>query len=285
MLKAILHGKAGRIDHNEGESVSWSSLFKAREDLLTSTVFERFAYLSCSLQGSLLTQCFKNYHGVIPDSFGEFEGITYWPRFTHEHEAGSNEVEPDLIIHFDQCNIIVEVKPPAGGDQYFGQWKKEVESFLQSDGDQDKPLYFLAIGRIGQADAKCWAGELLQYFDELKGLAALEWKEVSSYIMGLTYVGNSAPELSITQQDRRILLDILEGLSLYGLQTSPFKWSQFNPYPLPKLTLEHRLLQSISLNAANIAVAPPSMSELLANKFQPLDLQSIQPYLKNDIKD
>ncbi|QDF76222.1 MULTISPECIES: hypothetical protein [Shewanella] len=285
MLKAILHGKAGRVDLNEGESVSWSSLFKAREDLLTSSVFERFAYLSCSLQDYLLTRCFENSHGATPDSFGEFEGITYWPRFTHEHEAGSNQVEPDLIIHFDQCNIIVEVKPPAGGNQYFGQWKKEIESFLQSNSDHEKALYFLAIGRIGQADAKCWAGELLQEFDELKGLAALEWKDVSSHIMEITHIGSPALEPFITKQDGCILLDILEGLGLYGLQTSPFKWSHFIPYPLPKLTLEHRLLQSISLNATNIVVAPLSMSELLANTFQPLDLQSIQPYLKNDIKE
>ncbi|MFA0162036.1 hypothetical protein AB4457_11915 [Vibrio splendidus] len=35
MLKAILHGKAGRIEHDKDESVSWASVFKAREDLLT----------------------------------------------------------------------------------------------------------------------------------------------------------------------------------------------------------------------------------------------------------
>lgn len=35
MLKTILHGKAGRIENNKDESVSWSQLFKAREDLLT----------------------------------------------------------------------------------------------------------------------------------------------------------------------------------------------------------------------------------------------------------
>ncbi|OBU33861.1 hypothetical protein [Photobacterium kishitanii] len=285
MLKAILHGKAGRIEHQNDESVSWSSLFKTREDLLTSTVFERFGYLSESLQDYLLIQFFNNYHGVTPDSFGEFEGITYWPRFNHEHEAGSNQVEPDLIIHFDQCNIIVEVKPPAGSDQYFGQWKKEVESLLQSDNDHEKPLYFLAIGRIGQADAKCWARKLLQEFDELKGLAALEWKDVSTYIMELTHIVNPTLDPFITKKDKRILLDILEGLSLYGLQVSPFKWAQFNDYLLPKLTLDHRLLQSNVINSANIVTASKSMSELLVNTFQPLDLQLIQPYLKNNVKD
>lgn len=285
MLKAILHGKAGRIEHNQDDSVSWSSLFKAREDLLTSTVFERFAYLSEHVQQNLLQNWFKSHHGIIPASFGEFEDITYWPRFNHEHEAGSNQVEPDLILHFDQCNIIVEVKPPAGGDQYFGQWQKEVESFLQSDRDHEKPLYFLAIGRIGQANAKYWASLLLQEFDALKGLAALEWKEVSTYIMGLTHIANPVLPLLITKQDRRVLSDILEGLSLYGLQTSPFTWSQFNPYPLSKLTLEHRLLQSNYLCSVNTATASLSMGELLTNKFQSLDLLSIQPYLKNDIKD
>ncbi|MFA0408728.1 hypothetical protein AB4505_11140 [Vibrio splendidus] len=35
MLKAILHGKAGRIEHGGQDSVRWASVFKAREDLLT----------------------------------------------------------------------------------------------------------------------------------------------------------------------------------------------------------------------------------------------------------
>lgn len=115
MLKAILHGKAGRIEHNKDESVSWSSLFKAREDLLTSTVFERFSYLSDSVQNHLIQHWFSESRGIALAKLGEFESISYWPRFEHQHERGTNQVEPDLIIHFTHCNILVEVKPPEGG--------------------------------------------------------------------------------------------------------------------------------------------------------------------------
>ncbi|QLE84042.1 hypothetical protein FLM48_02445 [Shewanella sp. Scap07] len=243
MLKAILHGKAGRIEHNEDESVSWSSLFQAREDLLTSTIFERFAYLSEAVQACLLKHWFKTYQGIIPDVFGEFKSINYWPRYIHEHDEGENQVEPDLIIHFDQCNILVEVKPPAGGDQYYEQWHKEIESFLQSESGKEKPLYFLAIGRISQADARDWAIPLLRDVDCLKAVAALEWASVAEHMITVTSSDDVDNNSIVSNQDRFILQDILEGLSLYGLQVTPFKWSQFKAYSIQKLSLNHGLLQ------------------------------------------
>ena len=45
MLMAILNNKAGRIENAQGDAVSWREIFKAYEDLLTSTFFERFSYL------------------------------------------------------------------------------------------------------------------------------------------------------------------------------------------------------------------------------------------------
>jgi len=215
MLKAILHGKAGRVEANKGESVSWSSLFKAREDLLTSTVFERFAYLSDAVQIDFIKYCFKAAYGIAPVNFGSFESITYWPRYTHEHEDGINQVEPDLVLNFEECNIIVEVKPPDGGDQYQWQWQKEIESFLQSDNKDEKPLYFLAIGRIEDVNAKQWSKHLLQVnqFGRLKGIAALKWSVVTEYIIYVLSTNDRIPK-----QENRILNDILEGLSLYGLQ-------------------------------------------------------------------
>jgi hypothetical protein len=274
MLKAIIHGKAGRIEHNQDESVSWSSLFKAREDLLTSTVFERFAYLSDKMQKDMLLHWFKAHYGDIPTDFGELQGISYWPRFTHEHDQGSNLVEPDLIIHFDQCNIIIEVKPPAGGDQYLWQWQKEIASFLQSEDNPGTPLYFLAIGRVEQANTKRWATHLLKQFEQLQGIAALKWAVVTEHIIELTSEDGTDSKPQLSKQDRYILLDILEGLSLYGLQTSPFKWGDLAQCEhLPSLMLEHDLFKPLVLNVSR-------MDALLNYPFAPLDLQKFQTGLK-----
>ncbi|MFH0267298.1 hypothetical protein [Vibrio rumoiensis] len=237
MLKAILNGKAGRIDNQQGESVSWSSVFKAREDLLTSTVFERFAYLSDEIQAYLIAQWFLHCSGHAPNNIGELVDISYWPRFSHEHNNGSNQVEPDLILHFEHANILVEVKPPEGGDQYKWQWQKEIESFLQNTEDEcDKPLYFFAIGRIEQVDAIRWAKSLLKQNEQLKGLGALKWQVVTDQLIEL--VSDKGLNISVSKQDKRIIGDILEGLSLYGLKISPFKWADLLTMALPKLDIE-----------------------------------------------
>ena len=277
MLKAILHGKAGRIEHNQDESVSWSQLFKAREDLLTSTIFERFAYLSDEVQHQLLMYWFRNCCGVLPESFGEFVDITYWQRFTHEHDIGSNQVEPDLIIHFEQCNIIVEVKPPAGGNQYLGQWRKEIESFLQSEDDgNSQPLYFLAIGRIEQLDAFNWASQLLPDFEQLKAVAALKWDAVTAQLVDLN---SDDSELNLSKQDSRIIRDMLDGLSLYGQQISQFKWSQLATSALPELSLHHPQLCSKPMLATK-AEESLTLQCLLEHSLPPLDLRIFQSAFK-----
>lgn len=279
MLKAILHGKAGRIETNKGESVSWSSLFKAREDLLTSTVFERFAYLTNTTQQKILQDWFRTHHGDIPSNFGELNNINYWPSFIHQHERGQNRVEPDLILQFEECNIIIEVKPPAGGEQHFTQWEKEIVSFLQSDESQNKQLYFLAIGRINEADTKDWAKQLLEMdeFNQLKGVAALKWTVVVDQLVKLT---NKTAEIS--KQDNCILKDILEGLSLYGLQISPFKWNDFMMNSFPNIQLETHanlfnsmfassftLMQNYSTSSL-VTMLPTNLPELNFNQFKSL---------------
>ncbi|MEZ9628570.1 hypothetical protein AB4304_03570 [Vibrio breoganii] len=282
MLKAILHGKAGRIEHDGQTSVRWASLFKDLEDLLTSTVFERFAYLSDDLQAHLLQHWFQAHSGEVPQCFGEFKSISYWSRFTHEHDEDSNQVEPDLIIHFDNCNILVEVKPPAGGDQYFEQWHKEIESFLQSEGDSPKDLYFLAIGRIDLINTKLWADELLPKFEQrLKGVASLKWKTVTAHLVALMSDNSDASAPVMSKQDRRIIQDILDGLSLYGEQASPFKWSALmNAKKFKKLSLNHTQLSSESI-LSNCRISEPFSSEnLLKNSLYPLDLQHFQSSLK-----
>ena len=76
MLKAVLHGKAGRIEQEDNEAVSWRKLFKSHEDLMTAAVFGRFSYLSPNVQSHLLQQWLG-----CDEDFSTFEHIEFWPTY------------------------------------------------------------------------------------------------------------------------------------------------------------------------------------------------------------
>lgn len=270
MLKAILHGKAGRIEHDGQTSVRWASLFKAREDLLTSTVFERFAYLSESLQFQLLEFCFKD--RVIPfaDLFGAFITIDYWPRYTFEEKGHTRQVEPDLIIRFEKANLIVEVKPPAGGDQYFTQWRREVGSFLQSEEGESRPLYFLAIGRVDDMSALKWESKLVNEFDNLICVGAIKWQPIADCLV------EKLLDSRLSKTDKRVLNDMLKALALYGLNVSNFKWDKLRKHSFPVLSLSHPLLSAVDINrGAILDVSHKSVQSLINHDFNPVTLDAL----------
>lgn len=214
MLRAILHGKAGRVQVND-LSVSWKHLFKSREDLLTAAILSRWSYLSTLAKNTLM----QEWLGDCEIDFTEFTGIEFWPRFDLDRE-GSSFVEPDALIRFKNFNVLVEVKPPSGGNQYFGQWEKEIEGYFYSD--ESLPLHFLAIGR-NTVNSHLWKTRLLdneKYKPE--SICTINWKKVAKSIF------SSYKQEEPTTQDHRIYLDMLEALKIYGVRTHHYKWSDFN---------------------------------------------------------
>ncbi|MGF1690088.1 hypothetical protein [Photobacterium kagoshimensis] len=275
MLKAILHGKAGRIDHDGQESVRWASLFKAREDLLTSTFFERFAYLSDDVQTQILASCFSLSPDDFQAKFGVFQSIDYWPRYELGEGGESRQVEPDLVIRFELCNLIVEVKPPAGGDQYYDQWQREVDSFLQSDEREALPLYFLAIGRIDTRNALQWGKLLKEQHLELELVGATKWQAVTDVLVKLINEG-------VSRTDKRILSDMLEGLALYGLKTNNFKWCDLVNHGFECLTLDHSRLVDRKLDQELIpANQSQSNQKLIHHNFNPVSLDALSVWPRN----
>ena len=102
MLMAILNNKAGRIENAQGDAVSWREVFKAYEDLLTSTFFERFSYLDQMSQITILAKCFDKDKLCLFSDLGELEKIEYWPRFSLINDQQSL-VEPDFPMNFTFC--------------------------------------------------------------------------------------------------------------------------------------------------------------------------------------
>ncbi len=241
MLQALLHGKAGRIEHNGETSVSWRNLFKTREDLITAAIFGRFAYLSSAVQNHLLTNWYGRAAEQLPHGFTGFEAIEFWPRFQLNNEGHKREVEPDIVMRFKHVNLIIEVKPPAGGKQYLEQWRNQIEAFIQSDDKANLSLYYLAIGRIESDDIKRWGNQLKTTFaGQLSAVAGLEWQLVTNAIIDLQHADAQLPN----EQDRRVLTDMVAALHLYGLKTSHFKWSALTcDYSSVPLTLTHSALK------------------------------------------
>ncbi len=212
MLNAIIHGKAGRIDAGQSsESLSWRQLYKQREDLLTAAFFSRFGYLSGLVQHRLL----KSWLGE--GDFTEFKSIEYWPCYELPEDDKRKLVEPDLLLRFGSCDVLVEVKPPEGSMQYCGQWEKEIEGYFAQD--DTKKLYFLAIGQLGNALNALDMGSLRKKHERLKTLKTQDWQPIAHQIYQLKKTQQ------LDAQDKRIVEDMLQALELYGVRAYELKWS------------------------------------------------------------
>ena len=219
MLNAIIHGKASRVNTGSGEeSISWKQLYQKREDLLTASFFTRFSYLSPVNQHRILKHCFSG-----QGDFTEFEEIDYWPKYDLPEQEGREFVEPDLLIKFKDFDLLVEVKPPQGGDQYIAQWQLEIEGYLAQE-IKTKPLKFLAIGRIDKVSDDEVSALKSNVNDERFMLASVKWKQVAVYIYNLLQSG------PVDTQDKLILKDMLKSLNLYGVRGHDLYWSDMATY-------------------------------------------------------
>lgn len=227
MLNAIIHGKAGRIDLDQDtKSLSWRQLYQQREDLLTAAFFSRFTYLSGLRQHQLL----KKWLGGVGD-FTTFKSIDFWPRYELSKRDDRNFVEPDLLLRFEDCDLLVEVKPPLGGNQYYEQWVLEIEGYFAQE-DKTKPLYFLAIGRVGNVldklDVKNIGGE----DNQLLAANVMEWEPIAAELYKLSHSGD------LDAQDYRIVGDMIKALELYGIRASDLLWSDLKDFiDKPQLSL------------------------------------------------
>lgn len=214
MLKAILLGKAGRVDSDSGVNLSWRDVFRQREDLLTSVFFSRIPYLSEEGEKNILALLLPRTSAA---QVGLVSEISFWPKIFIDKSRSF--VEPDLLIRCQNATILVEIKSPSGARQAFSQWKAEISAFLNEDDserharEKEHTIFFVAVGR----NATLWRSWKIQLENEFidTGLKvnALEWSDIFSgvYRLSQTECG----------RDKRIYMDWIEAFSLYGLVKPP----------------------------------------------------------------
>lgn len=223
MLHAILNGKARRVSLENDGAQSWRSLFRQYEDLLTAAFWGRLSYLPEESLRSFISSILN----VDTSDWGEFESIIFWPKYDFPDfidesvrrwiNARDRFSEPDVVLNFTHCTLIVEVKPPTGGQQYQEQWCKEI--YAWKNGEEAKPkLHFLALGNLPPNTLFLFA-ELKELFDNLT-CHSLEWSTIRSKLQH--------PDRKwLTQQEQRVVGDCLSALALYGVRESLRPWQPF----------------------------------------------------------
>lgn len=223
MLHAILNSKARRVDVGGSASQSWRSVFQNYEDLLTAAFWGRISYLSQDALQALLSSLLA----TDIREWGKFESLTFWPKYPFPDELDSavapwiNErdkyAEPDVVLTFEHATLMVEVKPPAGGQQYQQQWCKEIYAWQNSE-EAQQALHFFAVGNLPK-QANLLFCELLTLFDDVTFYSA-EWRDVR------TKMEHPASGWS-SEQDQRIIADCLRALELYGIRAPLLPWQPF----------------------------------------------------------
>lgn len=207
MLKAILHGKAGRLNFND-ENLSWREVFSRREDLLTAAFFGRLPYLSVAAQQQTLEMLIGP---PLAHRVGRIDDIEFWPKL--RDEEGWGYTEPDVLIHGERVLVVVEVKPPAGGAQHLSQWKREIAGTLRQrqgrDGIEIEMLILLALGN-NSAQWQLDAEILKQAFaDEEIMVVGKEWEEIIQALL-------SMPSVKLAS-DSAVFQSWIEALLLFGI--------------------------------------------------------------------
>jgi len=127
-------------------------------------------------------------------------------------------------MFFEHSLLMVEVKPPFGGDQNEDQWVAQIESLLlqrkleSAEIDVPETFHFLALGRNRQR-TEVFADNMMKRFSEdgLGSICFREWEEVCTGVRALTD--------SSCGRDRVVLEDWLDAFALFGLSEPPKPFS------------------------------------------------------------
>lgn len=81
---------------------------------------------------------------TLPVNNGSILSFEFWPHW-YDDTYNANFVEPDVIIHCEYRDIIIEAKYSETSGQYRDQWVKEIVAYKKLYGNK-KEVSFIALG-------------------------------------------------------------------------------------------------------------------------------------------
>lgn len=215
MLNAILHAKSGR--HGVGEvRTPWREKFRANEDLITATLFERLSYLSGPTAMAILAEASRRDQGgdgakLFGWRMAEITEIAFWPLWDDPSPDASRK-EPDVFVTLqvgDPLRVVHLIVEAKRGDapQLQVQWCNQLRCYdaLRHDDPPDLVGYLAIGGHVPDAAAFRAAGRQ-QRPDTLFAIAS--WADMARGIAQALEAPASG--------EARILKDMQEALMLFG---------------------------------------------------------------------
>lgn len=219
MLTAITHGKAGRVRLPESNrDVSWREVFREREDLLTAVLFGRFRYLSDAALGRVMSALVGE---ASAEELGQWQDIDFWPRL--EGADDRRWVEPDVLLRFENALVMVEVKPPFGGDQSAAQWQAQLSALrAEVSGSETvgkSVVHFVALGRTSRVPVDALGDFNADNVFKLQ-VRRVEWDALAQHLPGWIAASD--------RTDAAVFADWNEAFALFGVRVvRPPRWEMF----------------------------------------------------------
>ena len=120
----------------------------------------------------------------------------------------------------DDALVVIEVKPPFGGDQYREQWLAQVKAVVSEAefDDYEDRLYYVALGNIPVAPLS--PPDLPERFVQM---TLREWEPLRRYLQ-------TASEFESCRQDRAIRDEWLQAFELFDMAPVVPEWAPLFAY-------------------------------------------------------
>lgn len=224
MIQAVQNNKVNRL------------VFKANEDALTSSIFERFMYLPKELFQHILKEALLD---VVPNlDLHTIQSIEYWPNWNPENTTNSNRVEPDVFIRTATQDIIIEAKRYDAKQQSKTQWKNEIQAYNNEYSEDKKTLVFIALGGLHNQQT-----ETIHVNHKPYQIYKCKWQAILQAINNLKYTLELTKDvLNGNQAILNILEDMIVSFGLFGFSTADWLEHFIPPSYIKKTTIDQLAL-------------------------------------------
>ena len=220
MLNAILSGK------KVGSGLAGLSLhdsFDGSEDLLTSSFLERLFYFEDKvIQDIFLSP--QLWPELRYDRNDVVQEILFWPKF----ELPQQQVEPDCVIIFNECIVVIEAKR---WDYQIQQNPEQLarEYLAVKNKYTEKEVLILCVGGLGNDQPNTIRELKAKTITALDSLTPSKTRNADIRFAGISWANlleltRNCVSLENSNAARRIFIDIESALEAHGLSRSTPVW-------------------------------------------------------------